>query len=279
MNQPPIVCLLGNSVPLLMQPFRTGPDEKTYTEHLRDQGFLMVNSAKQSAVVTDLYRFFEDECIRHFPDFVILHFGIVEATWRVRPRWLQNVFSMNAWNNSIINKGYNSPISRGIKFVSKKVYKQLVERACFALGLKTRWVGPRHFQFVLRDVAKRIFSDTPTRKIILIGMTPVADWVERQTPGTNKSIEEYNQLMRDIAGEYSNITFLDTSQLFADTPVPFSVDGIHLNAAGHRELATGLSRLLQGERSDYTGWQGINQYQKLYRFYEHWNKRSTSRSK
>lgn len=261
-----------------MQPFRTKAEEKTYAEHLRDQGFLVINSAKQSSVVTDLYLYLEDECIRHFPDYVILHFGIVEATWRARPRWLQNVFSMNAWNNSVIRKGYNGPITRGVKFIAKKTYKRLIERVCFALRLRTRWVGPKDFQFVFRDVAKRIFSDTPARKIILVGMTPVAAWVERQTPGTNESIKKYNQLMREVAGEYANIHFLDTARLFSEPSTTFSPDGIHLSAEGHYRVANALKQLLQGDRTEYTGWQSINQYQDLYRVYANWNKRSTPRT-
>ena len=125
MNHPPVISILGNSVPLLIHPFRKNAEEKTYTEILYDNGLHIVNGAKQSAMVTDVYTYLEDECIRHFPDFVILHFGIVEATFRARPRWLQNVFSMNAWNNSVIKKKYNSAVTRGVKYVGKNLPKNI----------------------------------------------------------------------------------------------------------------------------------------------------------
>lgn len=277
MSHEPIVSVLGNSVPILIQPFRHSVSERTYSEHLRDRGFTVRNAAKQSAMITDVYRYLEDECIREFPDFVIVHFGIVEATYRARPRWLQNVFAMNAWNNSIINKGYNGPVTRGIKFISKKLYRKSIERTLYTLNLKRRWVSPARFQFALRDIIKRIFSDTPAKRVIIIGMPKVADWVEREAPGTNESITEYNAIMRHSSEEYANISFLDIEQLQVQTPATISPDGIHFTAAGHAQLADMIAPILTGERQDYTDWQQINQYAGLYKHYERWYKRPTSR--
>lgn len=271
----PLVCILGNSVPLLIQPFRTSADDKTYAEHLRERGFDVLNSAKQSAMFTDVYRYLEDECIRQYPDYVIIHFGIVEATYRARPRWLQNVFSMNAWNNSIINKGHNGPVVRGIKYVAKKGYKTLVEKPLFRLHLRRRWMPPKVFRFVLRDVAKRLFQDTPVRKLILVTMTPVAPWVEKQAPGTQNSVSEFNRIMKQVAEEYENILLLDTADLVADDEMKqVTVDGIHFTAIGHAKLAAALEKQLQGERTHYTDWEKINQYDTLYSIYARWNKRT-----
>lgn len=277
MTHRPVISIIGNSVPLLIQPFRRSAEDMTYAEHLRDRGFAVVNAAKQSAMVTDLYTYLEDECIRHFPDFVIIHFGIVEATYRARPRWLQNAFSMNAWNNSVIRRGYNGPITRGLKYVAKKLYRKSLERIIFGLGLQRRWVGPERFRFVLRDVVKRVFADTPTKRVVIIGMPRVAEWVEREAPKTNRSIDEFNQVMRDCATEYPNISFFDAVDFQQRTPTAISPDGIHFTAAGHRLLADRLGEMLNGERTDYTGWQSINQYSGLYAIYERWFKRSTSR--
>lgn len=273
-ERPHIVCILGNSVPLLIQPFRRNENEKTYSEHLRDRGFLVLNSAKQSVILSDLYHYLEDECIRHFPDYVIIDFGIVECTYRARTRWIQNFFSMNAWNNSIIRKGYNGPLHRGVKFAAKKIYKTLIERPFYALGMKRRWLNPRHFRFILRDIVKRVFSDTPVRKVIIMGMLKPSDWVERHAPGTRKSVAEYNAIMKSLAHEYPNIVFIDVQALFPPEMTPLMTqDGIHYSAEGHRLVSEKLLTLLQGSRVDYTGWQKINQYDRLYRLYENWFKR------
>jgi hypothetical protein len=273
----PRVCILGNSVPLLIQPFRASSHEKTYGEHLAAKEFVVINSSKQSAMVSDLYYYLEDECIRQFPDYVIFHFGIVECTYRARPRWLQNFFSMNAWNNSVISKGYNGPLVRGGKFLVKKLYRKTLEKVLYALGIKRRWVGPEKFRFIITDVFKRIFSDTPVKRIIVVGMPPIADWMEKHIPGTQVSITEYNTILKDICTLYPNIVYVDTHHAFQQKGDydKLTQDGIHFTAAGHAFFSDQLLPLLTGERRQFTDWQHINQYGKLYNFYEHWYKRKT----
>jgi hypothetical protein len=276
----PIVSILGNSVPLLIQPFRQGAHDKTYIEHLRDDNFTILNASKQSVILSDYYYFLEDECIRYFPDYVIIHTGIVECTYRARPRWLQNVFSMNAWNNSVIGKKYNGPVKRGIKYIVKKIYRKSVERPLYMLGIKGRWLGPKDFRFIIKDISKRIFSDTPVKKIILIGMLPISSVIERQAPGTQKSIIEYNQILKSLSEEYPNIIYFDPQSVTsADSQSEVSSDGIHLTSLGHKLLAEKLKELLHGERVEYTEWQRINQYENLYKIYENSNKRKASRQK
>lgn len=258
-----------------MQPFRQSLTDLTYPEHLAQTGFNVRNASKESAIVSDLYRYLEDECIRHSPDFVIFNFGIVECTYRARPRWLQNFLSMNAWNNSIVNRGYNGPVTRGMKFLTKKVYRKAVERPLFSLGLKWRWLGPKDFRFIIRDIVKRLLSDTPVKRIIFIGLPPIAPWVEKQAPGTQQSIKTYNLLMENLTHENPNIHFLDPASLSSpEQMLSLTSDGIHFTALGHQRLAEALIPLLQGERSGgYTDWQKINQYESLYQLYARWYKR------
>ena len=85
-----------------MVPDRISENEKTYVEWLERYG-TVINASKQAVMLKDVYRYLEDEVIRHFPDYVIINMGIVEATYRARPRFLQNYLSENAWNNNIIN--------------------------------------------------------------------------------------------------------------------------------------------------------------------------------
>ncbi len=269
------VCIIGNSVPLLIQPFRTNHQDRTYGELLERSGCRVIHAEKQSAVITDVYQYLEDECIRHYPDYVIIHFGIVEATYRARPRWLQNIFSMNAWNNSIINRSYNGPIMRGILYVAKQSYKSL-ERILYASGLKWRWVSPRTFRFALHDIVKKIFADTPVQRIILVGITDIADWVEQRAPGTQVSINKYNLIMKKLADEYPAIHYFDTASQINNKTQTITPDGIHFTGIGHQLLFEALYPLLSPKRSDYQGWQKINQYESLYNLYARWNKRKAS---
>jgi len=229
---------------------------------------------KQSAMISDLYWYFEDECTRHAPDYVILHFGIVEATYRARPRCMQNYFSMNAWNNSVIDKPYNGPIRRGMKFVLKKMHKRIVEHLLYTLGVKWRWCSLKKFTFSLKDIVKRIFADSAAKKIILIGMTELVEWSEKQAPGSNESIRQYNEVMKQIASLSPNITYIDPENAFkGHQRADITPDGIHFTGLGHRLLADHIAAQLTGKRENYLGWQKINQYESLYSLYENRFKR------
>jgi hypothetical protein len=278
MNRPSVVSILGNSVALLVQPLRESAEDRTYPEHLRDHGFTVVNASKQSAMLPHLYRYLEDECIRHAPDFVVVNFGIVECTSRVRSFAIQRYFSMNAWNNSVIDRGYVGPVGRGVAYMAKKFYSNLIERALFSLGWKRRWVSPNDFRFVLRDVLKRLFADTPVRRIVILGMLRPDDWLEREAPGTRASVEEYNGIMRSVAAEYVNLIYVDPEAVLTGTArKQWTPDGMHFTGEGHRRIAEALSSHFTGEREDYTGWTKINQYGALHGVYARWNKRATPR--
>lgn len=268
MTRQPIVAILGNSVPVLIQPFRKSADERTYIEHLRDHGFNVINGCKQSMMISDLYTNLEDDCIAHCPDYVVLNFGIVECTYRARPRWLHNYFAMNTWNNTIIRPRYNPPLVRGFKVAVKFLYRHVIERFAFAVGIKRRWLSPDDFQFILRDISRLIFRDTPARKIILLKMLPGQPWLERQAPGTLVSIDEFNAVTENVAKDNPNFVCLDpVSTMMQADSTQISSDGIHFTALGHQQLAQSLIPLLQGERTHYGDWVSIPLYDKFRRVY------------
>jgi len=251
------VCIVGNSVSILIHPPRVAPHEKTYCEILRDRGFTVIHAGKQAVVAADLYRYLEDEVVRHFPDHVILHFGIVECTCRARPRWLQNFFSLNDWTNSIVGGALNSERTRFAKIVLRKIYRRLIERPLYAAGVSWRWLSPDDFRRVYLDVIQRLFRETAVKKIQLVGITPVTDELERRVPGTRASTKMYNAVMVEISRTVPDVLYVDV-----DTPefAPLSMDGIHLTAEGHELLARRIEANLTGERTAYAAWGQIKAF-------------------
>lgn len=239
------IAILGNSVSMLVIPQRVGAHEKTYIEHLGEAGFSVINASKQSVMLSDTYRYLEDEIIRHYPDYVVINMGIVEATYRARPRFLQNYFNENAWKNSIINIDYCSVTQRAARRVIKFIYRHL-ERAMYALHLKWRWMPPGKYRHALRDILIAILRDTGTKKVFILGMLPIAPSLERKIPGTNNSIIQYNKIMQDISGLFKTVSYVDLEAiLYAKESFAVSNDSIHFNAQGHRMIAEKLAALIK----------------------------------
>ena len=245
---PKSICIVGNSVSLLVRPPRSGPHEKTYAEILRDRGFSIVHSGKQAVLAADLYHYLEDEVVRHFPDYVVIHFGIVDCTSRARPRWLQHFFNLNDWSNSVVGSAFISQGGRILRIVLRRIYRSLIERTLYALGLSWRWLSVEDFKLIYLDVIQRLFLDTPVKKVLLVGITPVSDELERRVAGTRANAKIYNTVMRSIS-----LTTPDTQYIDADTQefANLTVDGIHLTARGHELLARHIEASLLGERVDY----------------------------
>jgi hypothetical protein len=245
-----------------MRPPRTNEREKTYGEHLKELDYDVVNSSKQGVIVSQVYRYLEDEVIRDFPDFVVIHFGIIECAIRTRPQWLQRFFSENNWNNNIVNNSFDKQYTRYIKIVLRKFYYSFIERPLYRLGVSYRWMRPKTFEFILIDIINKLFRDTPVKKIIIVGINPISKSLEKRLPKTSKSAKDFNNIMEDLS-HYKNISFIDTSKMAQNC---YSPDSIHFSAEGHRHLALLIKDELNGERVDYLVWKEIEQKTRLNRW-------------
>jgi hypothetical protein len=251
------VCILGNSVPLVVAPSRKRRDDLTYSEILRSRGHAVDNAARQSMMITDLYRSLEEDCLARGPGMVVMHFGIVEATMRVRSRHLQNHLTANAWKNVISGTHILGPYSRALAHAVRRVVRAF-ERPVFVLGFARPWVTPRMFEFALLDVVKSVFKDTAAEQVVLIGMPKCPEWLEREAPGTSRMVETLNGIMARAAETCGDVHFLDVQR--APGGEGATADGIHFTAAGHLWIAEQLHSLAGHHRQDFELWKGINQY-------------------
>lgn len=237
------ICIIGNSVSMIMTPDRTNANEKTYAEWLERLG-VVINASKQAVMLEDVYRYLEDEVVRYFPDYIIINMGIVEATYRARPRFLQNYFSENAWNNNIINIGYVSVFGRGIRRIAKFSYRYL-EKLLYLFGAKWRWMGPRAFRHSLLDILRRLSKHTPVKKIFVFGMLPIKPGFEKIAPGTAKSVTQYNSIIREVVQQIDKANYVDMEQVFANKIDMASTDSIHFTALGHEKIAEHIITAIQ----------------------------------
>ena len=242
------ICVLGNSVAMLVVPDRKNTSEKTYFELLEENGYRTINASKQAVILSDVFKYLEDEVIRKFPDFVIINFGIVEATYRTKNRCLHNYFSGNAWNNNIINTGYCSFSARVFRKAIKILYKPF-SRILFSLHIKWRFMSPSRYKHALTIILTKLLAYTPVKRIIILGMLPVNDKLEKVTSGTSKSVVEYNELMKDICDIHDKVSYLDMNKLFktSDDIGLATMDSIHLTAYGHKKVFDKINQIIAGE--------------------------------
>lgn len=243
------ICILGNSVSLLVVPDRKNSIEKTYSELFEEVGYNVINSSKQATTLSDVFRYFDDEVIRLFPNIVIINYGIVEATYRTKPRWLNNYFSGNDWNNNIIDNSYCPFFSRFIRKGFKILYKP-IGRIFFLLHLKWRFMTPKKFSKALFLLLLKLTAYTPVKQIIILGMLPIDGNLEKIAPGTKSSVLEYNMIMNKVCDSYEKAIFIDLSSIFTEKSelLQASIDSIHLTAYGHKMVFDKIYSLINGDK-------------------------------
>lgn len=95
-----------------------------------------------------------------------------------------------------------------------------------------------------------------TPRIVLF--SPIA----HENPGThnlpdgtenNRRLEDYTEVMQEVSREY-NISFVNlfhaTSELYSQSEIPLTINGVHLNSEGNREVASIIAQKLLGSITD-----------------------------
>ncbi len=234
------ICILGNSVSLVLRPPRQRPDERTYAELLRDDdGYALINWSQRAAMVSDGLRAVEDEVITRYPQAVIIQYGIVECTYRDMPRWLYQFVKLRLQGDE--NRLQRLPVqlaARTLMPLSRRVWTRLRGR--------WRWMEPEVFAADIRKLVLLLRKETAALPLVMNIPTP-SQRVERLAPGTVASAAEYNRVLAHLTAEL-DVPLIDAAALIAPDPDALLPDGIHFSAAGHQRVAATIRAILAAAR-------------------------------
>jgi lysophospholipase L1-like esterase len=239
------VCILGNSVGLRIRPPRESPAELTYAEILEQKGYAVRNLSRAGVMISEAFALLDDEVISHFPDVVIVQFGVVEVCSRQTFRALNNLAISNYYLNGVFRRNFEFPTLFGSarKYVFRAA-NALTRRFASFFDFSWQWLTPRKFLLVLEAIIERITKETAAR-VIVLGVNPCSDRIERLLGSSQAKIHQLNQEMKAFCEQRSRVQFLNPETIFnaaeLDALVP---DGVHLSARGHRLLAEELCRTL-----------------------------------
>ncbi len=229
------ITIVGNSVALRVRPTQQYPDNNNYTKLLEKElstqlpshNVRLINKAIGALTTYDVIQKI-DEYINTFPELYILDLGVVDASTREIPRWL------NQWINS---KKENL-----ILFLIRAFFNHLIKknRSFFVtLRGKRSWISERKFKIYYTDIVKTLIKET-NAKIIAIPINPANQRVEKQLPGSLKKHLEYNKIIEKIIKDHSQ-EFLNTDFLKPEIHYP---DGVHYSPEGHQVIAKKISKII-----------------------------------
>ncbi|MEO6901900.1 MAG: hypothetical protein ABI315_01950 [Bacteroidia bacterium] len=201
--------------------------QSTYPELVKKQllslGYIVHVDAAGYRKVTDLpflYEKYNDS------DVYVIQLGIVDAYPRILS--LKNTLS-----KSLIAKGLRKIIRKNRPFFINYIHNK-----------------PWTSEVVFRKAINNICSISQST-LIWINIAPVNEFQEKETPGANKSIIKYNEILSNEIKKYGHCTLLNIFDLFMQNEdyekYMHPIDS-HLNVLGNKMYANELLKIIDQKK-------------------------------
>jgi len=237
-DAPPKIVILGDSICL---PRAKGagniPFESTYPylldRALRDRygaaAPVVIECGMRSRTIDDVVADWHEEVYLKQPDIVIVHVGGNDCAPRVFQNWERRLLE------GLPLKRFRTQMFR----LEKKFKRSLL------LFLPHRvYVPMSRFRRRVEEIVHKA-QHQKLKSLIFVTILPVTDRVEHTLPGVSRSVELYSRVYLDQAGK-DRISVVDMSRLAYENGglQNISLDGMHVNEAGHRMLAREFERIV-----------------------------------
>jgi hypothetical protein len=232
-TRPLRVHVLGSSASVLVEPEHGPRDGGTYGEQLA----ALLTAAGTPTVashagtwfgrICDSLEHYERDVRAHFPDVLVINYGMAECQSDVLPTWL--VRHITTWHRtsragtSLYRDRLVPPVWRRLRD-----YQRVASRR----DTRTHRLRPSRF---VADLTRTIDM---TRKdcgslVLLLDIDPPGPRVEHWLPGTRDRVAAYNSLLEGVASGYDQSVRLVRAGAALTDPDVNLPDGLHRSPAGH----------------------------------------------
>ena len=250
-ERPLRIHVFGSSTSVLVEPQHGPRDAGTYGEQLvpllADLGVPTVVSHAGTwfGRICDAVPHYERDVRDHFPDVLVVNYGIVECQSDLLPTPI--VRHLTTWHRT----------SRA----GAHLYRtQLLPMLWTQLRRYQRWACTHDHDHTHRLRPSRFVADLTrtiemARKdcgplVLVLDIDPPGDRVEHWLPGTVRRVARYNDLLAQVAGSFDNDVRLVRAGAALTDPSTQLPDGLHRSQEGHAmtarlladEITTWLSR-------------------------------------
>lgn len=241
------ICILGNSVGFRIRPARNDGREMSYSEILEARGHRVRNVSKSAIMINEAFAYLEEDVLTFFPDVVILHYGIVEASNRRTFRWTNNKAIVNYYTNRLFARSFTfDSLPNRVCHLFLRAFNAGTRRLSTRLGIQWQWLPTPRFLVVLKAMLEQIVKETHA-VILVIGVTPCINRDDNLTQGSLENILHLNERMKAVCEQYpSRVRYLDPGSFLRECDMDALVpDAVHFSAEGHRQLAGAVLHLLE----------------------------------
>lgn len=200
----------------------------------------ILNLSTYSSLITDPLNNFVENLCRHFPDIIILHFGINEAAPRFLPRFIWRLIYDDK------NKYALVPPLKSLVLFLRNVFNLITYIYLKIVGGKDRgWISTDKFEYIYSQLIGRIEKELKSKTIIINIGSPNKS-LEKALPWIKENIERLNSIMAKIAHRSESVFLIDAHRMCVDYGIDrIRPDGVHFNSEGHYLLAKEIFSLIQ----------------------------------
>ena len=244
------IAVIGNSVAIKMRPKRLSDFEKTFSEMLFEDQYNLYNFGRAGTIITESFKYLDDEVISLYPDFLIVVYGVVEAFPRQTFRHLNNFNIVNYYNNSNFERNFvNTARFSILRFIIRFI-NGCIRRIAEILRMRWFWLSRGDFSAAVEALCGLVLSETNSR-IILVGISKIAHGSGKFSKEAETSINAYNSILKAQSEHSPRIQYIGMTETLSEEELLAACpDGIHFSAAGHRMLYEALNVLLNSEIMD-----------------------------
>lgn len=228
------VHVLGSSVSVLVEPQHGPRDGGTYAEQLavllteRGTPTTASHAGTWFGRISDTLPHYEQQVRDHFPDVLVINFGLVECQSDLLPTWVVRHFTTWHRTSRAGTTVYREKVARRVW----PVLRDYQQRAARHDVDRTHRLRPSRFVADLRRTIDLTRKDCGSFVLLLDIDTP-GPRVEHWLPGTTARVARYNALLQQVADSYDDSVQLVRAAAQLTDPTTQLPDGLHRSREGH----------------------------------------------
>lgn len=243
-TRPLRVHVVGSSVAVMVEPEHGPRDGGVYGEQLLEilaaQGIpcVVTNSGRWMSRINEHLPTYERDIRNHFPDVLVVNFGLLEAQPAVVPLGLARHLMTWQRNSRPVALGYRAVVVPPVW----RALRRYQRWASAHDGGRTHRLGPTRFATDLRRLTDMIRKDCGAL-VLVLDIDPVGARLEHWLPTTQLRVAAYNEVLATVTASYDDgvrLVRAGATVTDPDTEIP---DGLHRSSAAHATTA----RLLADE--------------------------------
>jgi lysophospholipase L1-like esterase len=235
---------MGNSLSVLSLPGRTGADDGSYAEVLRDR---LAKSGVPVTVhlagrwfdfATSAVGRYQEDVRAHLPDVLVLQYGLNELQpWLIPVPVIRHLIS-----NQTAKRPLGPWYRQGLKPKAWKAVRAYRKWASARVGMSTWQTTPKRFHAAMHQLIRATLHDSKPL-VLVLDIDPPGASLNHHLSELPARHQVMQQVLRDVVDGFADpdVRLVEVSRVRDEAGAEATTDGMHYSPQGHRAVGEVLA--------------------------------------